>query len=154
MTDNTINPALQNLQHLVGKWDMEISNASFLPSLSEVISADARFEWFDDGDFLILRQGVKGGDTPWASWFIGRDDDSADYTVLYIDERRFSRVYGMSLEGDSWKIWRNTPEFTQSFEGRISADRQTITGAWSKSFDKGKSWEHDFDLRYTKHPTQ
>lgn len=126
---------------------MKISNASFLPSLSEVIDATASFEWYEDGEFLVLRQGTK--ETAHATWFIGHDQDTANYTVLYFDDRHFSRVYEMSFENDTWKIWRNAPGFVQSFEGKVSEDRNTITGAWGKSVD-GKKWEHDFDLTYSR----
>lgn len=142
-----INPALTDLAFLVGEWDMKISNASFLPSLSEVINAPASFEWYEDGEFLILKQGTD--ETPHATWIIGRDQDADNYTILYFDDRHFSRIYEMSFESDVWKIWRNAPGFVQSFEGKVSADKNTITGAWGKSAD-GQKWEHDFDLTYTR----
>ena len=128
---------------------MEISNASFLPNLSDTVQGSATFEWFEDGDFLVFRQGTKNDETPWATWLIGHDQDLLNYTVLYFDDRHFSRVYEMSLKNDLWKIWRNAPNFVQSFEGTLSKDKNTITGAWGKSSD-GKKWEHDFDLVYTR----
>jgi hypothetical protein len=142
-----INPALKELAFLVGKWDMKISNASFLPDLSDIIESTASFDWYEDGEFLVLRQGTK--ETAHATWFIGHDQDTPHYTVLYFDDRSFSRVYEMSFGNDTWKIWRNTPGFVQSFEGKVSEDKNTITGAWGKSTD-GKKWEHDFDLEYTR----
>ncbi len=142
-----ISPALKELAFLVGKWDMKISNASFLPSLSDVVDANASFEWYEEGEFLVLKQGKK--ETAHATWLIGRDQDSPNYTVLYFDDRHFSRVYEMSFENDVWKIWRNAPNFVQSFEGKVSKDKNTITGAWGKSAD-GKKWEHDFDLTYSR----
>src|ERR1700712_4620891 len=82
----TINPALEDLYEFIGNWEMELSNASFLPDLKTVVKGPASFEWFDEGNFLILRQGSKQNeDTPWATWFIGRDNDSDNYTILYID---------------------------------------------------------------------
>jgi hypothetical protein len=137
-----INPALKELEFLAGKWSMKISNASFLSSLSEVIEAPATFEWYKDGEFLVLRQGTK--ETAHATWLIGHDQDAPTYTVLYFDDRHFSRVYEMSFKNDTWKIWRNAPGFVQSFEGKVGKDKNTIAGAWGKSVD-GKKWEHDFD---------
>jgi hypothetical protein len=142
-----INPVLTELAFLVGKWDMKISNASFLPSSSEVVEAPASFEWYESGEFIVLRQGTE--DTPHATWIIGHDQDAQNYTVLYFDDRHVSRVYEMSFENDAWKMWRNGPEFMQSFEGKVSDDKNTIAGAWSKSKD-GKKWEHDFDLTYSR----
>lgn len=143
----SINPALKSLEPLVGKWKMEISNASFLPALSDVIRSTASFEWVEDGDYLLMRQGVRGSKLPWATWLIGRDQDEPNYTVLYIDDRHFSRVYEMSYKGGVLKIWRNAPKFVQRFEGRLSRDKKTLKGQWGKSFD-GKKWEHDFDITY------
>ncbi|WP_025146434.1 hypothetical protein [Pedobacter jeongneungensis] len=79
---NNINPALQELKQFIGTWEMEISNASFLPDASAVIKASASFEWFEEGEFLIFRQGTKNKETPWAIWFIGHDKD------LLFDPRR------------------------------------------------------------------
>jgi hypothetical protein len=145
MTAKNINPALKDLTVFVGQWTAKISNASFLPDLSDTLQSTASFEWVEDGDFLALRQGTK--ETAHATWLIGHDQDSPNYTVLYFDDRHFSRVYEMSFKGDMWKIWRNAPNFVQSFEGKLSKDKNTITGAWSKSSDD-KKWEHDFDLVY------
>ena len=109
MGNNNINPALQVLTELIGTWEMELSNASFLPGPTEIIKGTATFEWFEGGDFLILRQGTKKKETPWATWIIGHDHDSLTYTVLYIDDRRFSRVYEMNLKSvDDLKKLKNT----------------------------------------------
>ena len=142
-----LNPTLTELAFLVGKWDMKISNASFLPDVSATIQSVASFDWYENGEFLVLHQGTQ--QTAHATWLIGHDQDTPDYTVLYFDDRRFSRVYEMSFADNVWKIWRNAPNFVQSFEGKISEDKNTITGAWSKSTD-GEKWEHDFDLTYSR----
>ena len=57
-----------------------------------------------------------------ATWVIGRDDESDEYTVLYYDSRGVSRVYHMTLVNRQWRIWRNHPEFSQRYEGLISDD--------------------------------
>jgi len=148
MENNNINPALQDIKGFIGTWEMELSNASFLPDPKTIIKGTAIFEWFEGGDFLILRQGTKKK-APWATWFIGHDEDSRNYTVLYLDDRQSSRVYEMSFEDGIWKIWRTSPGFAQRFTGTISDDKKTITGYWEKSTD-GKRWDHDFDLKYKK----
>jgi hypothetical protein len=88
---------------------------------------------------------------PWATWFISRDDDSAHYTVFYIDDRRVSRVYDMSFEKGKWKIWRNAPGFSQRFVGKLDKDGKTIKAYWEKSTN-GEEWEHDFDVTYIREP--
>lgn len=146
---NTINPALQALMQFIGKWEMEISNASFLPDAEATIKAPASFDWFEEGEFLILRQGTKNKETPWAIWLISRDKDAQNYTVLYIDDQRSSRVYEMSLEDGTWKMWRNGPQFIQRFTAGINKDKNIISGYWEKSSD-GENWEYDFNLTYKK----
>jgi len=148
MENNNINPALQDIKGFIGTWEMELSNACLLPDPKTIIKGTAIFEWFEGGDFLILRQGTRK-EAPWATWFIGRDKDSPNYTVLYLDDKQSSRVYEMSYENDSWKLWRNSPDFIQRFAGKVSEDKKTITGYWEKSTD-GKTWSHDFDLKYAK----
>jgi hypothetical protein len=56
----------------------------------------------------------------------------------------------MSLSNRTWRMWRNTPEFSQRFEAQVSADQTEISGAWLKSADGGITWEHDFKLRYSR----
>ncbi len=145
----THNPALADLEFLVGEWDMEISNAPFLPSLDDTAHGHVTFEWIEDGALLMMRQSEQSGNPPSARWAIGRDESGADYKVLYSDIRGVSRIYEMRLMDGTWQLWRNAPGFSQRFEGRVGPDRKTITSHWEKSFD-GATWEHDFDITYTR----
>ena len=144
------NPALNDLEALVGDWEMELSNAAFLPDPSDTAKGSASFAWAQDGAFLLMRSMGDGQPSPPAAvLMIGRDDAAADYTVLYYDSRGVSRVYAMSFADGVWKMWREATGFSQRFEGAISQDGATIAAHWEKSFD-GATWEHDFDLTYTK----
>jgi hypothetical protein len=143
------NPALKELEPLVGDWDMELTNASFLPEPSATIPGSALFEWMEGGDFLVNRQGDKHNGAPHATCLIGRDESSPNYTVLYFDERQVSRVCGMSFSKGLWKLWRSAPGFSQRFEGKLSKDGNSIHAFWENSVD-GKVWKHDFDLNYVK----
>jgi hypothetical protein len=138
------NPALNQLEALVGEWDTEISEASFLPDLSEKITMQVSVEWLESGAFLIMRFPVNPPDSV---WIIGRDDSFQNYTALYFDSRGVSRIYNMSFEDGLWKMWRESPNFSQRFEGKLSDDGNTIDARWEKSLD-GKKWEHDFNLTY------
>ncbi|TMQ96678.1 hypothetical protein ETD83_21125 [Actinomadura soli] len=60
-----------------------------------------------------------------------------------------SRVYQMTFEGGLWKMWRDAPGFDQRFSGKFGDDGRTIQASWAKSLDN-ETWEHDFDLIYTK----
>jgi hypothetical protein len=141
------NPALKNLEILVGEWDMEISAASFLPDPSTVLHGHASFEWLEGGDFLVARQGSTTAGPPYSTAIIGRDEVTETYTMLYFDDRGVSRVYQMSLEGQVWKQWRQAPGFFQRFTGSFGDDGNTIHASWEKSSD-GTTWQHDFNLTY------
>ena len=138
-----INPALKELEPFIGKWDMELSNAAFLPDLTAIVRGQVSFEWIEDGAFFAMRQGKE------AVWVIGRDEKLKDYSILYSDARGVSRIYEMSLKSGIWKIWRNSPGFSQRYVGKVNKDKKTISAYWEKSFD-GMKWEHDFDVKYIK----
>lgn len=149
MSNNTINPMLKDLQILIGKWEMELSNASFLPNFITTIKEDISFEWFEGGEFLIMRMSTKKDGMSWAVWIIGRDEYSPNYSVFYFDNRHVSRVYEMIFGNGIWKLWRNSSEFSQRFTAKMSKNKEVIKGHWEKSVD-GENWEHDFDVTYVK----
>jgi hypothetical protein len=153
MTSNDIVPApipsLRPLAVLIGRWEMQIRWSAQTHALiggPATARGVARFEWIEDGRFLVQHQGAAEG-PPDARWVVGRDETSEEYEALYADARGVSRVYRMTLVGGTWRIWRNATGFSQRFEGRISGDGRAIEGRWEKSAD-GATWEHDFDLRY------
>ncbi len=144
----TVNPALESLQVLVGDWIMELSNAAFLPNPADTVKGHISFKWLEHGAFLGMHVGDKPR-TPWAIWLISRDESRPGYQMFYYDDRQVSRIYAMSFENGLWKMWRESPGFWQRYEGKVSEDGNTITAQWEKSND-GTSWEHDFDVRYTR----
>ena len=113
------NPALADLDFLTGEWDMELSNASFLPSRDVNAHGHVTFEWIESGAVLVMRQSEQSGSPQSARWLIGRDDSVPDYKALYSDTRGVSRVYEMSFSADGvWKLWRDSPGLSQRFEGK------------------------------------
>jgi hypothetical protein len=142
----TTNPALADVQFLAGVWDMELSEASFLSGPDARVHGSVSFEWIEQGAALVMRMGNAA--TPTATWIIGRDDSEPGYHVLYSDDRGVSRVYRMSFGDGRWRMWRDTPEFSQRFDAEVSPDRGEISGSWQKSVDGGTTWEHDFTVRY------
>ncbi|MFI5285183.1 MAG: hypothetical protein ACHQ4F_02575 [Candidatus Dormibacteria bacterium] len=138
------NPRLADLAPIVGEWQMELSNAAFLPGPQQTVNGQVVFAWIEEGGLIAMRQEDK------ATWVIGRDDESDEYTVLYYDSRGVSRVYHMTLVNRQWRLWRNHPEFSQRYEGLISDDDDTITSHWEKSTDGGKTWNHDFDMKLSR----
>jgi hypothetical protein len=135
------NPTLKQLEILVGEWELEVPQ---FPGQR----GRAVFEWLEGGAYL-REQADAPDPAPNATLIIGRDDSSERYTVLYYDSRGVSRVYQMTLGEGIWKLWREAPGFWQRYTGALRDDGRSISGAWEKSPD-GSSWEHDFDLTYTR----
>jgi hypothetical protein len=149
MPGELTNPALNELEFLIGEWDMALSGASFLPDPDQVVHGRVAFEPIENGAFLIMKQLLEPSGPPAALWLIGRDEARSDFTVLYADARGVSRVYEMSLSVTDWKIWRDDPTFSQRFEATIAPDHQAIVGRWEKR-SSGGTWEHDFNVTYSR----
>ena len=138
------NPALGNLDILIGEWDIVVS----LPlDPAAEIRGRASFEWIENRTFLLYKSRIERAEFPQTVSIIGPDDAARTYSMLYFDSRGVSRIYEMSLEDGVWKLWRKFPGFFQRFAGSFSNDLNTITGGWEKSSD-GSNWEHDFGLAY------
>jgi hypothetical protein len=140
------NLALERLDALVGEWTAEATVPSDPPL---AVRGRTAFEWLTGGSFLVQRWDVAHPDFPDGIAIIGSDASAEAYRQHYFDTRGVSRVYEMSLRDNVWKLWRDSPDFSQRFTGMFSDDGKTITGRWEKSSD-GWNWEHDFDLTYVK----
>jgi len=146
------NRTLDPLRPLTGRWEMEIRWSEKTHKLvggPASVRSSVSFTWIEDGCFLVHHVG--GDDSPAARWIIGADETSGGFAVLYADGRGVSRIYQMSLSGDVWRIWRDSPGFHQRFIAHLSPDRRTIEARWEKSSDS-RTWELDFELTYTKSP--
>ena len=152
MTQTRSNTSLAALEPLVGEW---ILLAAFDETPPTDVGARVRFEWLPGGQFLIERWEVPVPEAPDGIALIGADpENEGRYLQHYFDTRGVARVYRMSFEDGVWKLWRDEPDFTpldfsQRYAGTFSADGTTIAGTWEICHD-GKTWEHDFDLTYTK----
>ena len=85
---------------------------------------------------------------------IGPDQDNNAYLRRYFDSRGVARVYAMSFDSGVWKLSRTSADFSpldfaQRLTGTLSADGRAIQGRWELAHD-GSTWEHDFDLVYTR----
>ncbi len=127
-----INPALAELDPLVGRWRMELYNAPFLPNPDTRVTGSIDIDWIEQGSALRMLQG-DSQNPPAAVWIIGRDESQPGYSVLYADDRGVSRVYLMSMEGARWQMRRDTPEFSQRFYAQLDPDGRAIRGRWEKS---------------------
>jgi hypothetical protein len=139
-------PALEHLNALVGEWAIEGTVPSDPPLK---VRGRAAFEWLTVGSFLLERWDVAHPDFPDGIAIIGPDAPAEAYRQHYFDSRGVFRVYEMSLRDNVWKLWRDSPDFSQRFTGTCSEDGKSIRGRWEKSSD-GSNWKHDFDLTYLK----
>jgi hypothetical protein len=144
--------SLQALEPLVGEWSMVPTFEGMAPPGT---GAPVSFGWLPGGRFLIERWEVPVPEAPDGIAVIGADPErEGNYLQHYFDSRGVARVYRMSFEDGVWKLWRTEPDFSpldfsQRFTGTLGDDGKAIAGAWEICHD-GKSWEHDFDLTYTK----
>lgn len=150
-----MNATLERLDALVGEWRTEAS-------LGGVPAGRGRgtFAWTEGGAFLVMHEEDEpplpttpkewlGHSPSPVTLMIGLDDTDGTFSVLYADGRGVLRVYRMTLADGVWTMWREAPGFHQRFTGTFSGDGRTITGHWDGSPD-GRTWSHDFDLRYTR----
>ena len=141
---------LEQLNPFVGEWDMEVSFA-----VAPGARARAVFEWTLDGRFLVQRAEISVPEAPDSLSLMGVDPTGEAFTQHYYDTRGVVRVYAMTVEDGVWTLQRDRPDFSdlnfwQRFSGTFSEDGNTIDGRWEMSHDEGATWEHDFDLVYTR----
>jgi hypothetical protein len=144
--------SLKALEALLGDWKLL---AGFGDTPPTDIGAWVTFEWLPGEQFLVQRWAVPLPEAPDGLAIIGPDPEhEGTFLQHYFDSRGVARIYKMSLAEGVWKLWRDEPDFSpldfsQRYTGTFSDDGKTITGAWEICHD-GKTWEHDFDLIYTK----
>jgi hypothetical protein len=146
MPTDTDPVTMHDLDVLVGTWQMTASL-----SADPAPAAETRFEWLGDEQFLVQRWTVDFPEAPDGIAVIGLDPDRPALLQHYFDSRGVARVYEMTFTGGVWRLSRMSPGFCQQFTGTLSEDGSTITGSWEFSAD-GSTWEHDFDLTYTRLP--
>jgi hypothetical protein len=146
--------ALARLDALAGEWTVAVR----FPGQPEQSAAgpgapvaSSWFEWTLDRQFLVQRT-ESPVEVPDSMAIIAADQDTGGYTQHYFDARGVARLYAMGLADGVWTLTRQSPDFTpldfwQRFTATISADGDTISGAWEKCLD-GATWEHDFDITY------
>ena len=146
MSQDALHAAMKRLEPLIAEWKIEASFPGSPPGR-------AVFEWELGGQYVVQRTEAPDP-APNSIAIIAPDPIHDAYTQHYFDSRGVVRVYAMTFSDRGWMLWRNAPDFSpldfsQRFTGTFSEDRRTIRGAWETSMD-GVSWEHDFDLIYTK----
>lgn len=137
--------SLKQFDILVGEWAM-VGTHPYFPS---AVQGHSSFKWLIEGGLLVWHFNWERPGPPSAISVIGHDDAVETYSMLYADERGVARMYQMSLEGGVWKMWRESPGFSQRMTGTFSADGNTITCHGELSHD-GSRWEQDLAVTYTR----
>jgi hypothetical protein len=152
MATTNSSTSLEALGPLVGEWRLMAAFEDLPPA---DIGARAMFEWLPGNRFLVERWEIPVPEAPDGIAIIGVDPErEGKYLQHYFDSRGIARVYKMSFENGVWKLERDEPDlspldFSQRFTGTFTDDGKTIAGRWEICHD-GKTWEHDFDITYTK----
>jgi hypothetical protein len=138
--------SLKPFDVLIGEWDMVGTH----PMIPSPVKGHSSFEWLRDGALLVWHFNWEpGSEIPNAYNVIGHDDAIEPCSTLYTDERGVSRIYQMTLAGGIWKMWRDSPDFSQRMTGTLSDDGNSITVRGELSHD-GSTWEQDLSITYTR----
>jgi hypothetical protein len=145
---------MKQFKRLMGEWHGE----GEMPDPPMKLSVEAKIEPL--GEFIVLRSVGEPKDVPDTLSIIGGAPEGKPQPMHYFDSRGVKRLFMMSLEGSTWKIWRapgedwngpGGPGFNQRFIGEISADGRTIKGRWERGMgDAGDEWEMDFPINYSR----
>ena len=138
------NPSLALLDILIGKWSVTMKHVA----IADPLTWQDSFEWLENSFILWHWEGKN--EVPRAKIVIGVNESKSNdkYTMLYYDSRGISRKQQMLFEKGVWKYWREGTDFYQRFEGYFSSNKNVIKGRGDMSQDKGKTWQHDFDITY------
>lgn len=142
---------IEDLEPLVGRWSMRAVApwAEGQPS-----GAETEFEWMTGRRLLVQRWRVPVPEAPDGIAVIELQPDKDRFLQHYFDSRGVVRLYEMSFDGRTWKLWRTKPDFSpldfaQRFTGSFSDDGDEIAGRWEATDEDG-NWKLDFELFYTR----
>jgi hypothetical protein len=146
---------MKEFEPLVGEWHGE---GEFPMEPPMKMSADAKIERL--GEFIVFSSVGEPAEVPDSNSISRGAPVGAPQPMHYFDSRGVKRLFMMSLEGSTWKIWRapgedwngpHGPGFNQRFIGEISADGRTIQARWERGTGEGgDNWEIDFPMTYVR----
>ena len=140
------NPALEPLSFLIGRWETLGKHPELGPN---AFKGHATFEWFEDGAFIRMHSSFEEPRIPTAVAVFGSDDDKGTFFMLYFDVRGVSRKYDVAVDENTWRWWRDAPEFSQRFTVTVARDHRSMVGRGELSRD-GSTWNADLDVTYVR----
>jgi hypothetical protein len=148
--------ALKSLNRLVGTWTTEATHPMF-PGVT--VRGTAVIEWLEGERFLIHRARTDHPDFPDSISIVGFTDrdrvqdgggdvrDGDRLTMQYFDSRGVFRVMDVDMDGETWRISRSAPGFSQRFAGTFADGGATIAGLWELCRDD-VHWNDDLRITY------
>ncbi|WP_252315843.1 hypothetical protein [Sinobaca sp. H24] len=141
--------AIEQLTFFIGKWELKVIH----PHLG-TISGRTVFEWIEEERYMMQRIRIDQPDFPSSTIIYDYDVEAKTYLQHYFDSRGLTRLYRMSLDHHTWKLWREASDFSpldfsQRFTGDINASQDVIQSVWEKAYDR-VTWERDFKVIYRK----
>jgi hypothetical protein len=120
--------ALDQLEALVGEWDVEASH----PTMAGSVPGRVTFEWLPGRAFLVQRSEMTAP-FPSSIAVIGGGDNPGTWPMHYFDSRGVTRLYELTVDRGTISISRDDPEFAQ---------RGTLTFE-----DKGQTLRSQFEAK-------
>jgi hypothetical protein len=145
------------MTRLLGNWSTEMTHPA-MPGV--LVRGSVEVDWLEGKRFLIHRARTDHSDFPASISIIGfmdrdregekpnnGDEGEPRLCMHYFDSRGVFRVYETSFDSDTWRLWRDSPKFSQRFAGVVSSGGDGVDGRWEVSED-GVSWASDLEIRY------
>ena len=157
-------PQLEKLDRLVGTWSFEATHPA-VPGV--IVRGSSVIAWLEGERFLIHRSRNDHPDFPDSISIIGfteqdrvghtpdADASSAGHGELhmhYYDSRGVSRVFSAGIDDTTWRLWRDSPGFSQRFAGKFADNGDTISGVWQLNQDDAH-WHDDLAITYRRAAT-
>jgi hypothetical protein len=145
MAQTERDPELAAFDPLVGEWTIEATHPMF-PSM--VVQGQTTFEWLEGERFIVQRSSNEHPDFPDSISVIGFAERE-ELTAHYFDSRGVFRIYRVGMEGDTFRMWRDAPGFSQRLEAKLSDDGAKLAGVWQLSRDD-ETWDDDLAITFTR----
>jgi hypothetical protein len=134
-------PALDAFDALIGTWATQATH----PLFDAVVPGCMTFEWLEGGHFLVQRSHNDHESFPDAISVIGAPEAGDGLRMEYFDSRGVRRTYGVSLDDDVLRIWRDDPAFAQRFSATLG--HAHFEGLWQLARTPG-DWQDDLRVTY------
>src|SRR5829696_9848554 len=116
---------LEAFDRLVADWTQEATHP-MVPGT--VVGGRMSYGWLEGRRFLIQRWSMEHPEFPDSISVIGSTDSDDGLTSHYFDSRGVFRVYRTRMEGETMRLWRDAPGFSQRLEAKLSDDESILSG--------------------------